>query len=611
MIDSDAAVHVFDGFRLDVRTRRLFGADGEPLALGGKAFDVLLYLVEHADRVVGKDELLAEVWAGRVVEENTLTQAVSALRHALGTGAGDHRYVLTVPGRGYRFVAAVRTVAAVPDEPARRRWPARLALAGVLSLLLATVAMRWQAAPATLELAVLPFPALASGEHDELLALGLAETLITRLSRAEGLRVRPLDASRRVAASDPADAGRRLGVAYVVAGSTQQLEGLVRVNARLLAVRDGRTLWAGTFDAPRERVFGLQDTLASEIGVALALKAGVAPARYRSGCDGEDDEAYRSYLAGRYVMGRLSAARLPDAFAALQRAVALDPDCARAHAALAMLHVAATLVADADPREAVPAARAALARALALDPASADARIAKGHLAAWADWDWQRAADDYRQAVALNPGSADALMAYAGALASTGRREESAAYMRRASALDPLSPRINTMQAAYLSDVDAAAGSGLLAGVLALEPDYWTALLERGGRAWRQGDRDAAVADLERAAERSGRNSLVMALLARALVDSGDRTRAEALLRELQARRRERYVPASSIARIHNALGDTDSALDELERAWRERDVRMSYVVEAGQLANLHGHPRFRALVRRIATGSGQAVAAR
>ena len=96
----------FDGFQVDTLARVLRGGDGAPVPLTAKAFDVLRYLLEHRDRLVGKDELLDAIWAGRVVEENSLTRAVSALRHALGAGAGDHRYVVTVPGHGYRFVAA-------------------------------------------------------------------------------------------------------------------------------------------------------------------------------------------------------------------------------------------------------------------------------------------------------------------------------------------------------------------------------------------------------------------------------------------------------------------------------------------------------------------------
>ena len=105
----DAALrhYRFESYCLDTQTRELRQGDGTAVALTAKAFETLRLLIENRHRVVGKDELLAAVWAGRVVEENNLTQAVSALRRALGAGAGDHRYIVTVPGRGYQFVAVV------------------------------------------------------------------------------------------------------------------------------------------------------------------------------------------------------------------------------------------------------------------------------------------------------------------------------------------------------------------------------------------------------------------------------------------------------------------------------------------------------------------------
>jgi DNA-binding winged helix-turn-helix (wHTH) protein len=103
--ESERRLYEFPGFRLDAVSRELFGADRASIPLPSKALDVLVHLIEHRDRTVGKDELLAAVWAGRVVEENNLTQAISALRKAFGVGAGERRYIVTIPDRGYRFVA--------------------------------------------------------------------------------------------------------------------------------------------------------------------------------------------------------------------------------------------------------------------------------------------------------------------------------------------------------------------------------------------------------------------------------------------------------------------------------------------------------------------------
>ena len=151
-------------------------------------------------------------------------------------------------------------------------------------------------------------------------------------------------------------------------------------------------------------MFTLQDQIATEIGAALALTTDAAAAVHRSPCEGDNAEAYRAYLTGRYLLSRVGADRMPDAFAALRRAIQLDPACARAHAGLASLYVSQALTADADPRVVFPLARAAVARALAIDPASAEAYEARGRIQAWSDWNWSLAAVSFRRALALDPG---------------------------------------------------------------------------------------------------------------------------------------------------------------------------------------------------------------
>ena len=275
--------YAFAGYRLDLQTRVLLGPDGAPVVLTAKAFDVLGHLVEHCDRVVDKRELLDTVWRGRVVEENSLTQAVSMLRRALGAEAGDHRYILTVPGRGYRFVADVE---ADPDEgrtagagagttpsapaPAARRWFVLLGALAALGLVAVIVwSTREPPPPATgpAVLAVLPFRSLSPESPDTMLELGLAETVIARLSRSSSVRVLSLASTERVAGrkSGPLAAAHALEAAYVVEGSTQRRGNRIRVNVRLLAAPDGATIWAGTFDEHVDRVFTLQDRIAEAV----------------------------------------------------------------------------------------------------------------------------------------------------------------------------------------------------------------------------------------------------------------------------------------------------------------------------------------------------------
>lgn len=619
MPDPSQRLYRFSGHRMDVRTRELRDAAGARVPLTAKAFDVLRHLVEHRDRVVGKDELLEAVWQGRVIEENSLAKTVSALRHALGVDGADHRFIVTIPGHGYRFVADVQAgpgpdagsvdgVAAgvAPQAIASRRWPF---LWGALLALGLVAAVAWSLreprepvmVPGQTTLAVLPFRPLSGGPPDRMLDLGLAETVIARLSQSRSLRVRSLASAERAAgrSPDPLAAARTLGAAYVVEGSTQRHGERVRVNARLLAAPAGTTVWAGTFDERIERIFTLQDGIAAAVFSALALPPRAAPAR--SPCEGGDAEAYRAYLTGRYLGLRPSPERLQNALAAYQRAIARDPACAPAYAGSAHIYRGLVITGDRAPREIFPLSKAAIDQALRIDPDHAGALASRAFDQYWHDWDWKGAEDSARRAVALNPSLPEAQFARAHLLVNLGRFDEGLAHARQARELDPLSPLYHAIEGGFLGaagwDREARVR---LAQALELEPEFWIALLVRGGLALDAGDHAAAIADMQRAVERSRGNSQALAMLAIAHAAAGDRAQAERVLGTLERRAATRYVPPTALASVHNALGRTDAALGQLERAVEVRDVRMAFLKVDARWNNLRDQPRFRAVAGRV-----------
>lgn len=622
MSAADARIHAFDGYRVDTVARQLLDRDGTPLALSAKAFDVLLYLIGHRDRIVSKEELLGQVWAGRVVEENNLTQAVSALRRALGVAAGDHRYVVTVPGRGYRFVAAMEDGAdapaadggkAVPGEPGmpsstsrRRRWMVP-ALAVLIAALLTAALLRDRpsgsaglsasAAPDT-TLAVLPFRPIGQGERDEMLELGLAETLISRLSRSTRLRVLSLGSVQGFlgAAPDPLRTGRALGADYIVEGSIQRLDGALRINARLLSLPDGRTVWAGTFDQKPDRVFTVQDALAEAVSSALSQR--YAGNGFRSPCDGEDPLAYRAYLRGQYLLNRPDAQRLDDAIAGFHEAIGRDPACARAWAGSAYARRALVMVADRDPRVEFPLSYAEIAQALAIDPGSAEAHTAMGFNRFWYDWDWDGAEASLLRALELNPNLVDAHYALAHLYDNVGRHQEALVRARHAMGLDPLSPLVNVLSSSFVANAGhVEEAMRQVDRVVELEPYFWIARLFRARMSIVRGDAAGAMEDLHKAVELSGRNSQSVSRLAMAEAQAGRRDAAIGLLRELE--QREGYVPPTRLAAVHLALGDTGRALDLLEQGYGQRDIGIAFL--RLWFGALHAEPRYQALLRRMA----------
>lgn len=516
----------------------------------------------------------------------------------------------TVPGQGRMSRWSVLRAARQPLPLA-----IGVALVAIVVLLSFNIRGLWQrlsgATPPRIEsIAVLPFTSTSPGSNDQLLELGLAETLITRLSANSSLRVRSLASAQRFSGPqrDGIDAGRQLGAAYVVEGSTQRHGDRVRVNARLLTVSDGSTVWADTFDEAIDRVFTLQDGIAGAVTAALALEADAAQAQRRSPCSGDDAEAYRALLTGRYLIMRPSAARLAEAVDAFRRAIDLDPSCADAYAGMAFAYRAQAIAGDGDPREVVPLARAAARQAIAIDPNSAEAYTTQGFIEFWHNWDWTAAETSFERAIALDASFAYGHLGYAHLMVNLGRFEEALEHVRQARELDPLSPLINTLAAGFLGAANRpdAARQGI-ERVLALERDFWVALMVRGGMALADGDTGGAVADLSRAAEASGKTSQVLALLAMSHAAAGDSAAARAILADLESRDRAGYVPATALAAAHLGLGDTDEALGLLEQAYRERDFRVAFLKIDARWNSLRAHPRFRELSRSLGLESDRA----
>jgi DNA-binding winged helix-turn-helix (wHTH) protein/TolB-like protein len=286
-----AGICQFHGYRLDVVRRQLLDPAGVAVPLMPKAIETLVYLVEHAGQTVSKEELLRAVWPNVVVEENNLTQNISALRRAFGETLAERKFIVTIPGRGYRFVAPVDRVsnAAAEPVPAAVSVPApapkrRLLLIGAAALVAVLVvgAIAWRlpairataVPPEPQTIAILPFAPVVASERNEALEFGMADSLIMELSRSTHLIVRPFNATRRFVAldQDPLAAGRQLEVDAVVDGTMQVVDGRVRASARLLRVADGSQLWAGKFEERFAHIFDVQDAIAERVAAALQIR---------------------------------------------------------------------------------------------------------------------------------------------------------------------------------------------------------------------------------------------------------------------------------------------------------------------------------------------------
>ncbi len=609
----------FNEFEVDVARRLLLRRDGEAVPLTPKVFDLLLYLVQNPRRTIVKDEIMSAVWPETIVEESNLTQNISILRRALGETRGENEFIATVPGMGYRFVAEVAGGSA-PNDPVpsgasahvpktRRRFsivPLAIA-AGLLITVVAAAAyvyLGWYRS-ATAEqkgvLAILPFKPLMAEGSDPALEIGMADTLIAKMSNTSGLVVRPLTSVRKFSSpdQDPQSAGRELGADTVLDGNIQRQGEKIRVNVRLIDVVSGEAIWGGTFDEEYRDIFAVQDAISSK--VAEALRVRLSRAKPTSGRGTDDLEAYRLYLQARFFQFKSTPQEIRQAINFYQEAIAIDPRYAMAYAGVADAYRTLSITSDVAPATVFPQSKTAALKALELDDQLSQAHVMLGYVASWYEWDWKTAETEMRRGVELDPNSADAHRGLSILLTLLGRHDEAVAEMRAAREIDPLSLQTNALeaQAFHYAGRDAEAIERLNK-TFEIDPNFWIARLMLGRIYIGQSRFEDALAELERARAASGGNSEAISLTGYVYGKTGRRNEAMKTIKQLRERKTDSFAPSYNLAMVYNGLGDTDKALDELDDAVELRDVRLILLNVDHKWDNLRRHPRFVGIINRM-----------
>lgn len=574
----------FGPFRLDPGKRRLF-REGDLVALPPKAFDVLVALVENRGQVVEKQELLRLVWPDVTVEEGNLTQHVFTLRKILGGDPSGAQYVATVPRRGYQFVGDVLELAIAPAKTAAK-----------------TIADK--DSPPGKSLAVLPFLPLGPDEADHVLGLGMADALIMRLGNLRQAIVRPTSAVRRYLAMavDPVAAGRELQVDLLLEGSIQRSDDRIRVTVQLVSVTEGVSLWGARFDEKMTDIFAVQDSIAERLAAALVPRLTEQERRRLTTHGTADVQAHEWCLKGRYYLDRRTAEALHKAVGQFERAIARDPNYALAYAGLAHCHtILGSRWYDGKGPVAVEAARAAAVKAVEVDDSLAEAHTALAVVRFRLDWRWLDAEVEFIRATELNPGSATAHHFFAMYLAAMGRSGEALVEIRRALALDPLSLIINAA-AGRILHFGRAYAEAIEQHVRTLELDAYfpDAHMNLGMSYLEVGRADEAIRELRRASDLSGRRVWMLSGLGYAYAVSGQEREAHRAINELRLAAERGEVSAMELAYPYAGLGETDLALDWLERALQERSGLDTYLKVEPMFDRLRSHPRFTTLMRRL-----------
>jgi TolB-like protein/DNA-binding winged helix-turn-helix (wHTH) protein/Flp pilus assembly protein TadD len=477
MDESPHVSYEFSGYRVDPLRRMLFGTDGAAIHLKPKVFDTLLYFVEHSHELLEKETLLEAIWPHVVVEENNLSQAVSTLRRVLGEHPADHRFILTEPGRGYRFVAsvsqhtdehgAVTPVAGQGDRPdpavdyvasgspvasadstmparsgvtIKGWWLAGIALAAAVLLVAAALFL----IPGERDLrsvAVLPFENLSFGDERALFVRALHDDILTQLGKIGALKV--ISRSSVLAYQEPArdfrEIGRELGAATILEGTVQRAADAVHMNVRLLDADTGELLWTEAYEREPTvgNIFAMQSDIVRRVAETLDARLTPGESTRLDRPPTEDTKAYDFYASGRvYYRGSDLLRDLPAAALQFERAVEEDPQFALAHAYLSITcsHMYWTMDRNDARRD---LAKSAARTALSLQPDLPDAHLAMAWYHYQGRLDYEAALQELAIAEQGMPGDADLLFARGAVYRRMGRWAQAVATWERAIELDP------------------------------------------------------------------------------------------------------------------------------------------------------------------------------
>src|SRR5215510_13957908 len=453
-------------------------------------------------------------------------------------------------------------------------------------------------------IAVLPFVNMSSDADNEYFCDGLAEELLNTLAKVDGLKV----AARTSAFSfkgknvDLRDIGRKLGVGAVVEGSVRKSGSRLRINAQLVNVEDGYSLWSEQYDRELHNVFSIQEELSLAIvdGMKLKLHGTDRAAMLRRYTD--NSEAYQHYLKGRYHQNKWTPEGLRKSVEHFEQAIAIDQNYALAYAGVAdcFASLGAANAFGLPVNETAPRAKAAAIRALEIDNTLPEAHSSLALVKLHFEWDWQGAEEGFKRALELNSNYATGLHWYSHYLIAMGRMDESLAVSRRALELDPLDLETNVHLAwhyYFARDYDQVLD--VARKTLEMDSTFGEAHWFTGWAYEQKELYDEAIAAYQRSWLLQEKPEL-LAWLGHAYALSGDRTQAQKLLEKLKDDSRRNYVSPYWLAIIHLGLNEVSKTFECLQKACDERNAWLIYLNVNPLFDSIRSDRRFEQLLERV-----------
>ncbi len=572
MLTLRATAYEFGPYRLDPLGRSLL-RDGEVVALPPKAVEVLVALVRHPGTVMAKPELIEAVWPETIVEEANLNQMIFLLRRAFGEDSTSS-YIATVPRRGYRFTAGVRTI----EIPCRIE-----------------------------SIAVLPLANLSGDPAQEYFADGITEALITELAKIRSLRVVSRTSVMRYRGKKVpiAQIARALRAQALLEGSVVTSGDRFRITLQLIHAGADQHLWAQTYEGAASDILDVQARVARDVAAGLRAELSQDESARLTTLRTVHPQAYSLYLKGRYNARILTEDGQRKAIRYFQDSIRFDTHdasayyYASAYSGIAECFIELAYFFGMEPKQAFAEAEVAAVKAVTLDATLAEGHAALGLLRLLNDWDWSAADTESRRAIELAPDDAYGYWRRGVCLRYAGRSEEAVAVHRHAEFLDPFS--VVAIQEVgwalyYGRRFDEAIDQFHKA--VELEPGWDQLYFGLGQTLVQQQRYEEAIAALRTAARMGPGNAFTEAALAYALGRAGRRSEAEYALEQLTEK--YAYVPYWFYSIVSIGLNDRQRAIEALENAFRNHEPCLVSIKVDPVFDPLRQDDRFSDMVRRI-----------
>lgn len=585
-------IYKFGNCYLNVECRQVI-KNGQPVVLTPKTFDVLLFLIENHGRVISKDELLGAVWNGQFVEESNLAVHISKLRALLSSGKTDP-LIETVPGCGYRFVAHIQ--------------PADLEEWDNNSPPTYKISQNDPAEPAYSDsIAVLPLQNEDNDEEIEYLADGLTENFINNLAYIPKLKVIARNSVFRYKDKkyDIKEVGETLGVSKVLTGRIKIIKDHVTLSVELINTADNTQIWGFQYSQPFSDIIKIQEEITA--AVSEKLRTGISQFINRKNHNPvtEHTESYRLYLKGKYFLNNPTEQSIYKAITCFEKSIAYDPLNVYSYVEMIesyrLLYVYDYILYT----EAQKKIKLLLTIISKFNQSISDVQCILGAIKEIFEWDFKEAEKHYQYALYLNPNSMNVYFRYISLLTDLGKFSEALVHIYNFISLDPISPYNHIRVSKIFYKMEQYKNAlNYLKEALELDPGNYIGVVLLGAVYAELGDYNKATSYFKKSLKIEF-NLDTYTLIGYTKALSGKKDQANEIIKQIKSQFAHKRHVSYKLAIIYSALGEVETALNYVNKAYEEHEYDLVGVKYDPRLKNLRNEPEFKEIVAKVGLPSG------